>query len=272
MIISTRNFSQLSYSKEGSGPVVALIHGFPESKGLWAEVSPILAGSFTVLAIDVPGAGESGPPAEVSMESLAEALNEVLEHEEIEQAVVVGHSMGGYIALAFAEKYPQKVRGLSLVHSIASADNEEKKETRKKSADLIRKGGKEPFIKQMIPNLFSPEFREQHPSVIERQVKRGMELAAESMIAFTEAMMHRPDRTSVLKNAAFPVQFIIGEDDALIPTKTALQQTSLATRNFVSLYRDTGHMSMIEHAVGLAKDLGEFTSYCFNNRNIEQSA
>jgi pimeloyl-ACP methyl ester carboxylesterase len=99
-----------------------------------------------------------------------------------------------------------------------------------------------------------------------------MELAAESMIAFTEAMMHRPDRTNVLKNAAFPVQFVIGEDDALIPTKTALQQSSLASRNFVSLYSDTGHMSMVENAGRLAGDLQKFAAYCFTNQTIDQSA
>jgi pimeloyl-ACP methyl ester carboxylesterase len=85
-------------------------------------------------------------------------------------------------------------------------------------------------------------------------------------------MMHRPDRTNVLKTVPFPVQFVIGEDDALIPTKTALQQSSLASRNFVSLYSDTGHMSMIENAGRLAGDLQEFATYCFTDQTNEQRA
>src|SRR5689334_2767232 len=116
----------------------------------------------------------------------------------------------------------------------------------------------------MIPNMFSPTFKATHPSVIEEQVKRGMELEADSMIAYYEAMINRPDRKSVLENAVFPVQFVIGEDDALIPPGVVLQQSSLSNRNFVSLYNGTGHLSMIENPVRLAEDLTEFGKYCYS--------
>jgi pimeloyl-ACP methyl ester carboxylesterase len=262
--ISTNTFPKLSYRKEGQGPALVLIHGFPENGGLWKQVWPALSAQFTVIVPDLPGTGESALGVETSMESLAGAVSDILSKESIEQSVVVGHSMGGYVALAFAEKFPGKVKGLSLVHSIASADNEEKKETRRKSIALIRKGGKEAFIKQMIANLFAPTFKTTHPSVIEEQVKRGMELEADSMVAFYEAMIARTDRTNVLKNASFPVQFIIGEEDTLIPSNTALTQSSLANRNFVELYKDTGHMSMIEKPGELAKDVIQFANYCYN--------
>jgi pimeloyl-ACP methyl ester carboxylesterase len=261
--IQTKTSTRLSYRKEGQGPALVLIHGFPENGGLWKQVWPILAVNFTIIVPDLPGTGASDLTADVSMDSLAQNINEILAKEEINEAVIVGHSMGGYAALALAEKYPDIVKGLSLVHSIASADNEEKKETRRKSIALIRKGGKEPFIRQMIPNLFSPTFKAGHPSVIEQQVKRGMELEADSMIAFYEAMIARPDRTNILKNASFPVQFIIGQDDAVIPPGAAVAQSRLSNRNFVSLYTDTGHMSMIENAERLSKDVTEFANYCF---------
>jgi pimeloyl-ACP methyl ester carboxylesterase len=261
--IETGKFAQLNYRKEGAGPALMLVHGFPENSGLWQQVIPILATGYTVIAPDLPGAGGSSlAGSSVTIEEMAEAMYLVFEHENIREAVIAGHSMGGYAALAFAEMYPAFVKGLSLVHSIASADSDEKKENRKKAVELITKGGKEAFIKQMIPNMFSPAFREKHPSVIDTQVKRGMELEAESMIAFYEAMMQRPDRTEVLKNASFPVQFIIGEDDALIPPDAALKQSRLASRNFVSLYSATGHMGMIENAQQLAADLKAFTAYC----------
>ena len=264
--IQTEKFSKLSFRKEGQGPVIVLIHGFPETGGLWKQVWPMLTASFTVIVPDLPGAGESDlPSVQTSMEVLAESINEILINEGISEAVIVGHSMGGYTAMAFAELYAAKVKGLSLVHSVASADNEEKKETRRKSIELIRKGGKEPFISQMIPNMFSPTFKAAHTSVIEEQVKRGMELAAESMIAYYEAMIARPDRRNVLEKAGFPVQFIIGVDDALIPSEVALQQSSISNRNFVSLYSDTGHMSMIENTARLAEDLNEFGKYCYSH-------
>ncbi len=262
--IETTKFPKLSYRKEGQGPALVLIHGFPENGGLWKQVWPLLATHFTVIVPDLPGTGESALLSETTMESLAGAIREILNNEGIKEAVIVGHSMGGYAALASAELYSDMVKGLSLVHSIASADNEEKKEKRRKTIALIRKGGKEAFIKQMIPDLFAPTFVAAHPSVIEEQVKRGMELEADSMIAFYEAMIARPDRINVLKNATFPVQFIIGEEDALIPSNEALTQSRFAERNFVALYSDTGHMSMIEESQKLAKDLAGFANYCYS--------
>lgn len=263
--IHTQSFPKLSYRKEGSGPVIVLIHGFPENGGLWKQVWPVLAAKFTVIVPDLPGTGGSELVADTTMESMAMAISEILANESVAEAVIAGHSMGGYAALAFAEAYDNKVKGLSLVHSIASADNDEKIETRRKSIALIRKGGKEPFIKQMIPNLFAPAFKDRHPSVLEEQVKRGLELEAESMIAFNEAMIARPDRTEVLRKAVFPVQFIIGEDDTLIPSNAALTQSRLASRNFVELYSDNGHMSMIEHPARLANDIAQFADYCYSN-------
>ena len=260
--IDTPNYPALAYRKEGKGPAIVLIHGFPENEGLWQQVVPLLASRFTVIVPDLPGTGESELLPETTMETLAERIFEILVNEGIHKAVVAGHSMGGYVALAFAERYGYLLEGLSLVHSIASADSEEKKETRRKSIALIRKGGKEPFIKQMIPNLFAPAFKEAHPSVIEEQVKRGMELEAGSMTAFYEAMIARPDRTHILKNASFPVQFVLGEEDTLIPSNVGLEQSRLSSRNFVSLYSDTGHMSMIECPERLATDLAEFGEYC----------
>lgn len=263
--IQKEKFPKLSYRKEGKGPVVVLIHGFPENGGLWEQVWPVLATTFTVIVPDLPGAGNSAlPSVQTSMEVLAESINDILVNEGIAEAMIVGHSMGGYTAMAFADMYNAKVKGLSLVHSVASADNDEKKETRRKSIELIRKGGKEPFIKQMIPNMFSPTFKAAHPSVIEEQVKRGMELEAKSMIAYYEAMIARPDRRNVLEKAQFPVQFIIGVDDALVPADAAVQQSSISNRNFVSLYKNTGHMSMLENATRLADDLNEFGKYCYS--------
>lgn len=266
--IRTEKFPELSYRKQGSGPAIVLIHGFPANGELWAQLLPLLAEKHTVIVPDLPGAGKSTfSGSGLSMEDMAESIRLVLEAGGIEQAVLAGHSMGGYVALAFAERYPQMLAGLSLVHSVASADNDEKKETRRKSIELITKGGKEAFIKQMIPNLFSAAFKTAHPAAVEDQVKKGMELEADSMVAFYEAMIARPERTKVLENADFPVQVIAGEDDALIPAKAALGQSRLSNRNFVSLYSGVGHMSMVEDPLRLAEDLKTFVEYCNKTRN-----
>lgn len=263
-ILHSETFPGLAYRKDGQGPAIVLIHGFPASGDLWKHIWPVLSSSYTLIVPDLPGAGSSKlPNKDMSTEVLAASINEILEQEGISEVIIVGHSMGGYAALAFAELYGSKLKGISLVHSVAAADNEEKKETRRKSVALIRKGGKETFIKQMIPNLFSPSFKATHASVMEEQVQSGLELAAESMIAYYNAMMSRPDRSEILEKAAYPVQFIIGKDDSVIPSDAALKQGKLANITFVSLYEHTGHMSMIENMGRLAADLGEFAQYCY---------
>jgi len=263
--ISTATFANICYRKAGSGPVIILLHGFPEDGSLWDQIIPALIASFTVIIPDIPGSGRSIPAGEADdMEKLAEGICEILHHEQIDTAVIAGHSMGGYVALALAERQQTLVKGLSLVHSTAKADKDEKKETRRKSIELIRKGGKEPFVNGMIPNLFAPAFRESHPHVVQRQTERGMELKAEHMIGFYKAMINRPDRTNILSNAGFPVQWIIGKEDNVIPPDAVLPQSNIANVNFVSLYDNCGHMSMLEQPERLANDLSAFVVYCYN--------
>lgn len=264
MTISNDQFPSIYYQKFGSGPAIVLLHGFPESGVLWKDVWPALAEQYTVIVPDLPGSGKSARGNDaISIEALAGSVAAVLEAEQVDQALLAGHSMGGYIALAFAALYSSKLAGLSMVHSTAYADDEEKKNNRKKAIELIRKGGKEPFIKQMIPALFSPRTKETLPGIIERQVESGLKLEAESMIAYNQAMLERPDRVGLVANAAFPMQWIIGKDDSVISFTKGLQQCTLAYTNFVSVYNMCGHMSMLENKDGLVFDLLDFAAYCF---------
>jgi pimeloyl-ACP methyl ester carboxylesterase len=262
--IQTEQFSNIHYTKSGSGPAVVLLHGFPESGDLWSGVYPAISSLYTVIIPDIPGSGGSVlDKRDVSMEELADSIAAILAHEKIEEIVLVGHSMGGYITMAFAQSHRPWLKGISLVHSTATADSEEKMETRRKSIELIRKGGKEPFVKGMIPNLFAPAFKEDHPDILQRQTDRGLKLPEESMVAFYNAMINRPDRTGILKESNVPVQWIIGKDDSVVPMNIALQQGRLAEVNFVSVYDNCGHMSMLEHPERLANDLKEFIGYCY---------
>lgn len=262
--ISHPLFSTLSYRKSGSGPVLLLLHGFPEDGGLWREVAPKLSEQFTVICPDLPGTGESGlPEGALTVELMADAVKAIADAEAQEQQyVLAGHSMGGYVAFAFAEKYSERLSGLSLVHSTAAPDNEEKKETRRKAIALIRKGGAEAFLKGMVPGVFSPATREERPDLIQEQLQRALRLAPESLVAFYEAMIKRPDRSGILHKAAFPVQWIFGKDDSTIPPEGVLPQTHFADRNFIAEYPETGHMSMLEQPARLAEDLAVFVQYC----------
>ncbi len=265
ILFSTAKFSTLRYARYGQGDPVLLIHGFPESGTLWDRVGKKLAEQFTVMVPDLPGAGGSLTTSEnLSMEDMAEVIAVILQREGLTGAVIAGHSMGGYVALAVAALYPDLIKGLSLVHSTAKADSEEKIQTRLKSIQLIRKGGKEAFVKGMIPNLFSERFRQRSPAIVAEQIDRAMDMEGDSMISFYNAMIKRADHTNSLMELSFPVQWIVGEEDALIPLNVAMEQCFLAEVNFVSLYKDCGHMSMLEAPEALANDLAVFVDYCYN--------
>ncbi|MEI8280364.1 MAG: alpha/beta hydrolase [Bacteroidota bacterium] len=262
--IHTAQFPQLGYRKVGSGPSIVLLHGFPANGELWQQVWTDLAASFTVIVPDIPGSGASTFSGEkVSMEQLADSVKLILDHEGIRETILFGHSMGGYIALAFADKYGTMLRGLSLVHSTALEDSEEKKELRLKSIELLRKGGKDPFVRQMIPGLFAASFCLAHPDVIAEQVNRGLQLDVKSMIAFYFAMRERSNKVNVLRMSKFPIQWIMGKKDNIIPYMKALEQSHLNEINFVSFYIESGHMSMLENPTQLKNDIAVFSEYCY---------
>ncbi|HTN45970.1 MAG TPA: alpha/beta hydrolase [Flavipsychrobacter sp.] len=263
--ISSPDFPRISYSKQGNGEVLMLLHGFPENHELWKPVLPTLSQKYTVISPDLPGSGNSTLDQEnITIEEMAEAVIAIVKAEKIEKMVLAGHSMGGYISLAFAEKYPSYLKGLSLIHSTATSDDEEKKTKRQKSVALIRKGGKEAFIREMVPNLFAERFRKENKAIIATQTERGMMLSENSMIAFYNAMMNRTDRTAILRNANYPIQMIIGKEEKLAPMDVLIGQAAMADISFISVFEDSLHMSMIEQPDRLASDLINFTDYCFS--------
>src|SRR5579872_6903916 len=174
--ISTPVSSRVSYVKIGSGPTVVLLHGFPESHTLWRNICNELAAENTVIMPDFPGSGSSVLEQDTSISQMADCVITILDNEKIEKAVIAGHSMGGYVGFALAAAHPLRLAGMSLVHSIPAADDEEKKKTRWRSIDIILKGGKEAFIRQMVPNLFSESFRQSNPQVVEEQVLLTLQL------------------------------------------------------------------------------------------------
>lgn len=264
MTIHTEAFPEIHYRKAGTGKPLFLIHGFPEDSSLWEKVLPGIQETYTVIMPDLPGAGKSrAAAATLTMETMAGMLLAIQDHESSGPMVLGGHSMGGYTALAFASLYPDRVCGLSLIHSSAYADSPEKKESREKSIQILKKGGQQVFLQGMIPALFSEKFRQSHPETLKAQLKRAEKITPESMIRFYEAMIGRKDHRRFLQETSLPVQWIIGKEDSLIPLSDALTQTHLPSVSFVSIYENTGHMSMIEDPEKLSADLAAFTRYCY---------
>jgi pimeloyl-ACP methyl ester carboxylesterase len=254
--------SNVYYYKTGKGPAVVLLHGFPDSGEIWKSVAADLSPEFTVIVPDMPGSVRSPLSGPTLLSEMAVEVKQLLDQEGIKKAVIIGHSMGGYIALAFARAYPRYTAGISLVHSTPFADDEEKKMVRQKAIDIIRNGGKEAFVKQMTANLFAPDFSARYPEVVIHKAAMGNAVGEEGMVNFYKAMIARPDSRDVTAHATFPVQWIFGDQDFVIPYKSIMKECYGASVNFVTLYEGCGHMSMIENKQALINDLAHFANYC----------
>jgi pimeloyl-ACP methyl ester carboxylesterase len=253
--------SELFYRDLGVGTPVLLLHGFAEDGAVWGEVAKRLRTMCRVLIPDLPGSGRSPLPSVISMESLATALRELLDKEGIERCVLIGHSMGGYITLAFAESHPERVWAFGLFHSTAYADNEEKKVGRCKSIEFIREHGAAPYIRQSTPNLFAAKTREDRPGLVEDMIRRYSGFSAASLIAYLQAMLQRPERLSVLEHFPRPILFVIGEMDQLVPPEQSLKQAHLPRIAQVRLLPDAGHMGMVEDAAAGSTIIQEFVNF-----------
>lgn len=228
-----------------------LLHGFGETGNIWKNQFDIFPG-YRLIVPDLPGTGRSELSKDMSMEGLASAVKAVLEKETTEhpeggqKAILVGHSMGGYVSLAFAEYYPELVDLLCLFHSSAFADSEEKKQTRQKGIGFIREHGPLEFLRTTIPNLYAPQTRRERPRLVEKHLEEAADFTGEALITYYESMMKRKDRSAILQKAPWPVLFILGRHDSAIPLEDGLKQTHLANVSYVHILEQSGHMGMIE--------------------------
>jgi len=251
------NDQPLFYRNTGKGMAVVLVHGFGEDGALWDYQVKVLKNKFMCIVPDLPGSGRSPGATEISMEAMASQLNTLLDELQVNECVMIGHSMGGYISLAFAEKYPDRLIGLGLFHSTACADTEEKKSIRRRGIEFIKINGSARFQEQAIPNLFSEAFKKQYPAVVHEIVQQYTNFPEGSLVKYYEAMIQRPDRTDILKNMNKPVLLIIGELDKAVPLQQSLEQCHLPGLSFIQVLRHSAHMGMVEE---------KETSTCFMER------
>src|SRR5258705_996776 len=214
--------SNIFYRTVGKGKPVVLIHGFAEDGDIWKDQIEFLkdhlptgqAGCYLIIP-DLPGSGKSELINDMSIEGMAEVIKVIMDIElqkfplQGAEGVLVGHSMGGYISLAFAEKYPGLLSSFALVHSHAFADNEEKKANRLKSIEFVKKNGAYEFLKATITGLFTETWVSNNRETVESQVEKSRSFSDEAIIQYYRAMINRPDRTAVLTNFGQPILFII---------------------------------------------------------------
>ncbi len=188
-----------------------------------------------------------------NIETYAEVIKLILDAEvqktplyTTSSFAVIGHSMGGYITLALAEKYPQYLNSFGLFHSTAFADSEEKKETRRKAIEFIENKGADTFFKLTTPALFTEQFAKNHTEIITSLLSKQKKFTTVALIQYYKVMIGRPDRTAVLQNFNKPILFIIGEHDIAIPLQSSLQQCYLPSKSYVTILDQSAHMGMCE--------------------------
>ena len=264
---NTPNGARVAYTfqpSEASRPKpLVLLHGFCEDSSVWQPLLKYLK-TDGLLQIDMPGFGQSELPAKPDMADYAAAVLAVLEAEKIAQCALVGHSMGGYVALEFAARWPERLAGLGLFHSQPYVDSEEKKTARRRGIETLQSGKRDLYVTQLFPNLFAPEFLKTNPDVLNALIANGKKQSATGIAAALQAMISRRDHQSTLTGMGCPVLFLLGEHDTLVPPAQALQATLLPLVVDVHLLPDVAHMAMWEATEESAAILNAFWALCLD--------
>ncbi|MEO1434939.1 MAG: alpha/beta hydrolase [Bacteroidota bacterium] len=250
----------IAYDTIGSGQPVIWIHGFGEDRSMWPDFISDQFDGYTHYLIDLPGAGESPVWKGATIDQMAELVIGLIQSEELEKPVVIGHSMGGYVALAIGEHLQDQLGGLVLFHSHPYGDSDEKKQNRSKSAEFIRKHGTEVFIKELIPKLFPPAYANAHPDLLTELIEGAKHYPTEGLATAMEAMRDRPNRVGVFSKFSFPVCCIIGSEDTLLPGKP-IDQSQWINHGMVRYHEGIGHMGMHEDQKATRKDVQVFLEY-----------
>lgn len=254
----------LNYSSYGRGLQVVFLHGFCENKDIWIDLATKLSKSYQVITIDLPGFGASAfdPLATRSIDNMAKSVLDTLHALNINQAVIIGHSLGGYVALSMAKQNPKFIMGLGLVHSTAFEDSDEKKETRNKTAKYVLEHGVKSFIEPFVPGLFFIKRRKELQKEIEKLITMGLNTSVETIVAVTFAMRDRESSMNLLQSIDVPCLFIIGKEDTAVTFDKSLEQCHLPKKSMCLFLQETGHQGMYERPQECLAAIEGFLQLC----------
>ncbi len=253
------------YRDEGrnNNKTVVLLHGFLQNLDVWSSYVLSYMRDFRVITIDLPGHGHTDSYGEVhSMDMMARVVKTVLDEAGVNQCVMVGHSMGGYVALAFAEKYPYSLRGLGLINSHALSDSGSHRESRQAVCEQVKEN-RASFIVNFVPSLFDSANRAALSQDIKDLQEQCLETRTESIIAAQMGMMNRPSRIAVLEKLEIPVMFIYGKNDNRIPIEIAITQAMIPSHSEILLLDHVGHMSFMEEREYVKPRIKNFVETCY---------
>lgn len=248
------------YTDEGKGNTIVLLHGFLENLTMWDSIKPELVKRNRVVCIDLLGHGNTECFGYVhTMDLMADVVAKVLSYLKIRRSILVGHSMGGYVALAFAETYPDNVKGLCLMNSTSRADSDDRIALRNRAINAVKENYKN-IIKMSIGNLFRPKNRTLFKEEIKNIKKEALKTPIQGYIAAQEGMKIRFDREALLHFTPYPKLFIIGKKDPILNYEESIDQ--IKDTNVKSVELPDGHMSHIENQKEVIDALKFFTKSC----------
>ncbi|OKP86250.1 alpha/beta hydrolase [Paenibacillus helianthi] len=250
--------SNICYSDQGKGDVIVLLHGFCGSSAYWEQVIPSLSSNYRVIAPDLRGHGASDAPlGAYTVDQMADDVLSLLNALEIPECYLLGHSLGGYITLSFAQRHASRLKGFGLIHSSGYPDSEEAKENRLKSVSTIQNEGIFAFVDGLVPGLFAPGAA---PQLLERTKEIGYRTPPQGAVGAAMAMRERPDRRDVISATMLPVLLVAGAEDSKVPPertftsdKPNVTQATIPGVGHMSMYEAPGRLSeIIKHYVHAA--------------------
>jgi 3-oxoadipate enol-lactonase len=249
---------KLHYSEAGQGPAVVLLHGFPLSSAIWREQQRALSDRFRVIAPDLRGHGQSPAPAgPYAMAALAQDVLALLDALQVHQSTIVGHSMGGYVALAALKQAPERFAALGLVASQTAADSAEARQNRQRLAERVAKEGSKAVAETMVPRLFAPDLAPDSPIIA---AARDLMLATPpaGIIGVLQAMAARADATELLRHLRMPILLLAGARDQVIAVDKARAMAALNPLVKLETIEGAGHMPMLEQPQATTEVLRKF--------------
>lgn len=257
--------SEFAYKVKGKGRAIVFLHGFLGSKEIWDDYLTRLAKNFKVISLDLPGHGESQNLGYIhEMELIAKLIHSLLQQLKIRKVILVGHSLGGYVALAFAEQFPDSLLGLILVNSTAKGDTKSKVASRNRLIKLLKKDSIKP-IALLVPSFFN--FKTRNTAYQKRRyLHMAMKANNSGVIATIEGMKIRKEREIVLKFAPFPFLYLIGVHDQLLPSNGLIEEANLNKNGIFDLFENSSHMIFWEEKEKCFKQIKNFSKKLVSKR------
>ena len=252
---------RIHFSDSGNGHVIILLHGYLESSQVWNGFAEKLSSKFRVITVDLPGSGQSDTYGEIhSMEFMASVIRELIDHLNLTKVFIAGHSLGGYVTLAFLELFNDRLSGYCLFHSSPFPDSQETIEKRKREIEIVKMGKKNLMYPDNVTRMFAPSNLERFAKELQRSKDIASGIPGEGIIAVLNGMMIRPSRLSIMEEGKVPCLWILGAMDNYIPCEQIQTRVSMPSNAKTVILKKSGHIGFIEEEENSLKVITEFVN------------